>query len=79
MSMKKINWREVLKFLAGAQTGHVLSHLSLEFSNAMPFTVDLGIIQIPFTEDFNKVAILYNLLVLAVLLYFTYFKKQKKS
>lgn len=78
MSGANSKLREILKFLSGFQAAHILAHIALAFSDALPFTVDLGLISINFTENFNKWAIFYNMLILAVLVYFAYFGKNRK-
>ena len=66
--------REILKFLSGFQPAHILAHSALEFSDALPFQIDLGILTIHFTEGFNQWAIFYNVVILAALIYFAYRK-----
>lgn len=70
--------REILKFLSGFQVAHIIAHIALEFSDALPFMINLGLFKINFTENFNNWAIFYNVLILAVLVYFAYFEKNQK-
>jgi hypothetical protein len=72
-----MKWREVFKFLSGAQAAHLLVHFLLEFSDALPFSINLGIITINLSEEFNQIAVFYNVVILAVLLYFAYWHKTK--
>lgn len=78
MSESNSRLREALKFLSGFQTAHVIAHIVLEFSDALPFTINLGFIKINFTENFNHWAVFYNLLILMALIYFGYFGKHRK-
>lgn len=66
-----------MKFLSGFQAAHIIAHIALELSDALPFTIDLGLFKINFTENFNGWAIFYNVLILAILVYFAYFRKSR--
>jgi len=56
---------------------HIVAHAALELSDALPFSVNLGLFKIYFTPEFNKVAIFYNIVILAILVYFAYVRKPK--
>lgn len=57
--------RDIIIFLAGAQTFHAISHLALMFSNNLPITM-LGI---TITPELNTAAIIFNVVTAAALLW----------
>lgn len=67
--------REILKFLSGAQTFHVLVHTWFQIYGQFP----LKFFFVTITETFNAWAVFYNAIILAILIYFAYFYKRNKN
>lgn len=67
--------RELLKFMSGAQTFHLLTHIWFQIYGQFPFKFFF----VTITEIFNAWAIFYNALILMVLIYFAYLYKKKSK
>ncbi len=60
--------RDIVLFLAGAQTFHTLSHLIMSFTHTLP----IHVFSFVFTPRLNIVAIIFNGILTGVLLWWAY-------
>ena len=77
-----MNYKEILKFLSGFQAAHLLSHIYAQYALTRgflePHTFNFRLFQITLTSKLNSVAIVVNLILLALFLHYAYFHKPKK-